>query len=298
MILLSIHSEHASKIISGEKIFEYRKVIPKQEVSHLALYSTAPVKRIVAVVDVSSCIVGSPTMVWKTTSFGSGISKRFFREYFSGRRAASAFSIGNVYEIEEPLPLYCLSGIKAPPQSYCYLNEQDTDKLLKNRAKIPSQEARMIFLGGVHGVGKGTICENIFSPAGYHCLSASKLITEKGRKTDHNKRVSDISVNQSVLISALKNKRKSNNRLLLDGHFTLINDKNIIEPINIEVFRSMNINQLFLVKATADEIAIRLKNRDNRKWKASFIDKFQKEEESHARYVAKDIGVPLRIIRG
>jgi len=298
MILLSIHPEHASNIISGEKIFEYRKLLPKQEVSHLALYSTFPVKRIVAVAEVIGCVIGSPTMVWSATSFGSGIPQRFFREYFHGRKAASAFSIGSVFEMKEPLPLSCLSGIKIPPQSYCYLNEQNTKKVLINRIKKASQKARMAFLGGVHGVGKGRVCESIFSPAGYNCLSASALIAEQGRKTDYNKRVSSVSVNQSVLISALENKLKSSNRLLLDGHFTLISDKNIIEPIDIEVFRSMKINQLFLVKGRADEISIRLKNRDNRKWKTSFIDKFQKEEESHARYVAKDIGVSLRIIRG
>lgn len=298
MILLSIHPEHASNIISGEKIFEYRKVVPNKEVSYLALYSTSPVKRIVAVADVSDCVTGSPTKVWNTTSFGSAISQRFFREYFYGRRVASAFSIGKVYEIKEPLPLSRLSGIKAPPQSYCYLNEENTKKVLRHRNKIASQETRMVFLGGVHGVGKGTVCESMFSPAGYNCLSASLLISEQGRKTDHNKRVSSVSVNQSILISALENKLKSSNRLLLDGHFTLINDKNIIEPIDIEVFRSMNISQLFLVKGRADEITMRLRNRDNRKWETSFVEKFQKEEESHARYVAKDIGVPLRIIRG
>jgi len=297
-ILISIHPEYASSIISGEKIFEYRKVVPKQDVSHLVLYCTAPVKRILAVADVLDCVVGSPTKVWNTTSIGSGISQRFFREYFYGRRTASAFAIGNVYEMREPLALSSLAGIRVPPQSYCYLDDLNTKKVLKNRARVPSQNSRMVFIGGVHGAGKGTVCEKIFTPAGYHCVSASSLIADQGRKTDHNKRVISVSVNQSVLIEALEKKMKNNNRLLLDGHFTLINDQENIEPIDIEVFRAMKVSQLFLVKGRADEISVRLRNRDNRKWNTSFIDRFQKEEENHARYVAKDLGIPLRILRG
>lgn len=296
-ILISIHPEYVSKIISGEKIFEYRKILPKQKISHLVFYCTAPVKRILAIADVLGCIVGSPTKVWNTTSIGSGISRLFFREYFYGRRVASAFIIGNVYEMKEPIALSSLAGIRVPPQSYCYLDDLNLNKILKLQARVPSQNSRMVFMGGVHGVGKSIICKKIFTPAGYHCVSASSLIADQGKKTDDNKRVINVSANQSVLIKALKNKIKNYNRLLLDGHFTLINDQGNIEPIDIDVFRSMKINQLFFVKGRADEISVRLKNRDDKKWNASFIDMFQKEEENHARYIAKNLSIPFRILR-
>lgn len=42
-VLISIHPEHVANILSGVKIFEYRKVIPVHEVSHLVLYCTPPV---------------------------------------------------------------------------------------------------------------------------------------------------------------------------------------------------------------------------------------------------------------
>lgn len=298
MVLMSIHLEHALNIIRGEKIFEYRRILPKGDVSHIALYATSPTKKIVAIAEVTGSITGSPTKVWNITSFGSGITHKYYKEYFTGRKFAGALSIGRVYELKTPLELSQLSGVKNPPQSYCYLDDSNAKIINKNRKRAISQRPRMIFMGGVHGAGKGTVCDRVFSPAGYHCVTASELIAEQGKKTDDNKRVSSVADNQAILMDALENKSKSHRRLLLDGHFTLINKKNMIEPIDIEVFRSMRISQLLLVKGKVDKIVSRLQARDNRKWKASFIEHFQKEEEIHARYVAKNLGVPLRIIRG
>lgn len=298
MVLMSIHPEHASNIIRGEKIFEYRKVLPKGDVSHIALYATSPTKKVVAIAEVTGFISGSPTKVWNVTSFGSGITLKYYKEYFGGRKSAGALSIGRVYELKKPLELSQLSGVKIPPQSYCYLDDSNAKVINENRKRTVSQCPRTIFMGGVHGAGKGTVCDRVFSPAGYHCVTASELIAEQGRKTDDNKRVSSVADNQSVLVDALENKSKSHRRLLLDGHFTLINKENMIEPIDIDVFRSMKISQLLLVKGKIDEIVSRLQARDDSKWKAAFIENFQKEEETHARYVAKNLGVPLRIIRG
>lgn len=295
-VLISIHPEHVDNILGGRKIFEYRKVIPSQDVSHLVLYSTAPVMKIVAVAEVVGAIVGSPTRVWNATSFGSGITRRFFREYFAGRRSASAFALGSVHELGEPLDLSSLAGIKAPPQSFCYLDDDDMGLILDNLSPVPSVASRMIFVGGIHGVGKSTICRDVFALMGYKCVTASSLIAEDGRKTDHNKCVDRVSDNQSVLLQSLSNAKLKYVRLLIDGHFTLINKQGEVEPIDIEVFRAMKLNQLILIKGQPDQIAVRLKARDGKVWGKSFLSKFQEEEEAHARCVAKNIGVPLRII--
>jgi len=295
-VLISIHPEHVANILGGRKIFEYRKVIPSQDVSLLVLYSTAPVMKIVAVAEVLGRIVGSPTHVWNTTSFGAGICRKFFREYFSGQRQASALSLGRVYELTSPLDLSSLSGVKVPPQSFSYINGNDIGLILDNRLSTPSVESHMVFLGGIHGVGKSTICNEIFEGVGYQCVSASSLISAYGRKTDLNKRVDHIEDNQLVLLEALNKAKAKNWRLLLDGHFTLINGQGEVEPIDVEVFRAMRPNQLILIKGKPDEIAERLQSRDKKSWSKSFLSKFQKAEEAHARYVAKSIGVPLRII--
>jgi predicted transcriptional regulator/adenylate kinase len=295
-VLMSIHPEHVANIIGGRKIFEYRKVLPSDDVSLLVLYSTSPVMKIVAVAEVIGRVVGSPTHVWNTTAFGAGISRKFFREYFSGQRQAKAFSLGRIFELSPPLDLSSLSEAKVPPQSFSYINGDDLSFILNNSVSTPSVEFQMLFMGGIHGVGKSTICSEIFEGYGYKCVSASSLISAYGRKSDNDKRVDQIDENQSVLLEALNQAKAKNWRLLLDGHFTLINGQGVVEPIDIEVFRAMKPNQLILIKTKPDEIANRLQSRDKKSFTISFLSQFQEAEEAHARYVAKNLGLPLRIM--
>jgi predicted transcriptional regulator len=134
-VLISIHSEHIAGILSGAKVFEYRKVMPTQDVSHLVLYCTAPTQRVVAVVEVVRCLVGSPSRIWTDTAFGSGITRRFYRDYFSGRKNAGAFELGNVYVLPSPLELSTLTSCKVAPQSFCYLNAGDTKMIVKGASE-------------------------------------------------------------------------------------------------------------------------------------------------------------------
>src|SRR5690554_6448798 len=113
-VLMSIHPEHVSNILSGRKVFEYRRIIPNKKITHLVIYCTSPVKKVVAVAEVLDCLVGSPSRVWEKTSYGSGITRQFFRDYFSGRKSASAFLLGNVFEMKQPIDLDCLTGKKVP----------------------------------------------------------------------------------------------------------------------------------------------------------------------------------------
>ena len=68
-VLISIHPEHIDNIMSGKKVFEYRKILPKHDILFLVLYCTAPVKKITAVAEVLGRVVGSPAHVWNVTSF-------------------------------------------------------------------------------------------------------------------------------------------------------------------------------------------------------------------------------------
>ena len=60
MILLSIHPEYVEKIVSKVKTFEFRKLTPKDFNldPRIAIYSTRPMCRIVAYVEVSRILSG------------------------------------------------------------------------------------------------------------------------------------------------------------------------------------------------------------------------------------------------
>lgn len=294
-VLISIHPEHVARILAGTKVFEYRKAVPTQDVSHLVLYSTSPIKKVVAVAKVVGCLVGSPSKIWTDTAYGSGITRKFYQGYFSGYGKAVAFELGNIFELSSPLELSVLTSCKASPRSFCYLNDSDTNMILKKAGSIPTIPPSLIFVGGVHGVGKTTICQNVFAPLGYRCMMASSLIVAHGHRINKNKRANNVPGNQAALVEQLVVEKSRHNRLLLDGHFTLLNGEGRIEPIDISVFQDMHPSLLILIKGNAVEIVKRLEARDGRRWSQQFVASFQTEEEKYAQHVSNTLGVPLKI---
>lgn len=119
-ILISINPEHVENIISGIKKYEYRKLAAKQDISSIIIYVTTPVKRVVAEAEIIDVLMLPPEELWKETKEASGISKKFFDEYFKGREVAYAYKLGVIKVYDEPKSLLDY-GVKAAPQSFVYL---------------------------------------------------------------------------------------------------------------------------------------------------------------------------------
>ena len=122
MALMSIKPIYVTKILSGLKRFEYRKVPCKQKIDKIIIYSTAPVKKVVGEVEVIEVLCDTPTRIWEKTNVNSGISKEFFDQYFNGCQIAIAYALGKVTEYELPKEL-AEFGVKSAPQSFVYINE-------------------------------------------------------------------------------------------------------------------------------------------------------------------------------
>lgn len=119
-ILISINPKHVANIINGTKKFEYRKVAAKQDISSILIYETSPVKRVVAEAKIVDVLILSPNELWEETKEYSGITKKFFDEYFEGRNIAYAYKLGKVKVYKNPKSLLEY-GIKSAPQSFVYL---------------------------------------------------------------------------------------------------------------------------------------------------------------------------------
>ena len=119
-LLMSINPQHVRGILSGTKQFEYRKVKCKKSVDSIVIYSTSPIMKVVAEVEVTGIIEGSPQNVWNSTCFGAGIDKSFFDEYYKGKDFAVAYKLGHITKFHEPLHLADF-GIKTAPQSFVYI---------------------------------------------------------------------------------------------------------------------------------------------------------------------------------
>ncbi len=120
--LLSIKPEFVEKILSGEKLFEYRKAIFKRpEVKSVVIYSTMPEGLIVGEFEIGEILAKHPEDLWEQTKDASGINKQFFDQYFLDREVAYAIEIKEFKRYETPINPYEIeAGFKAP-QSFKYI---------------------------------------------------------------------------------------------------------------------------------------------------------------------------------
>lgn len=119
-ILISINPKYVEKILSGEKKFEYRTRVTKQQVDTLIIYATKPIMKVVAEVEILGVIAASPEELWNQTKNQSGITKSFFEEYFKDKQVAYAYRLGEVKVYERPKSLLGF-GLKMAPQSFAYV---------------------------------------------------------------------------------------------------------------------------------------------------------------------------------
>jgi len=119
-VLLSIKPQYVSLILSGQKRFEYRTRIPKENITKIIIYSSYPIKKVVAEVAVKSILTLSPEALWNQTSAFGGITKKSFDAYFKDRKTAYAYELGEVVIYKEPKKLSSF-GFKTAPQSFMYV---------------------------------------------------------------------------------------------------------------------------------------------------------------------------------
>lgn len=120
-ILLSIKPEFVKKIFSGEKRYEFRKVIFKnKDIKTVVIYASSPVSKIVGEFTISTIIKDSPETIWELTKDYAGITEDFFKRYFKGKNKACAIEVKRCIQYQSPIELNEI-GVKRAPQSFMYL---------------------------------------------------------------------------------------------------------------------------------------------------------------------------------
>lgn len=125
-VLLSLHSEYWDLIKNGQKTIEVRKVAPKQ-VSfpfRVIVYVTGGVG-VVGKFDCDSIIRKREYMPTILVN-GSCLTEEELLYYSRGRGLCGwHVQEGSVCEYEMPIPLELATGLKRPPQSWCYLRKTE-----------------------------------------------------------------------------------------------------------------------------------------------------------------------------
>lgn len=120
-ILLSIKPEYVDRILAGTKKYEYRKRLARSDSSVLLVYSTSPVMKVVAKVEILGTICAAPSTLWEQTKSNAGISRKIYREYFHGCKTAYAYKLGKVEIFDPPRDLLDYN-ITLAPQSFSYVD--------------------------------------------------------------------------------------------------------------------------------------------------------------------------------
>jgi adenylate kinase len=158
---------------------------------------------------------------------------------------------------------------------------------------------KVIFVAGVHAVGKSTACNVLTEKLGIPNFRASQII--KGEQSsavdESSKLVADVAENQRLLIQGVRKILEKGN-LLLDGHFTMRRKSDgDIETIHVDVFRELQICGVLLYTDEPGEISKRMHARDGVLQPVEMLQSHQDAEVAHAKHVVATLAIPLVILQ-
>lgn len=121
-ILLSIKPKYAEKILNGEKLYEFRRVIFKSPtVTKVVIYASSPISKVIGEFDIEHVLSMEIEALWNKTMEHSGIDKEFYDSYFDGKDVGHAIKVKHAQRYPEHRELHEYD-IKYPPQSFAYLS--------------------------------------------------------------------------------------------------------------------------------------------------------------------------------
>ncbi|MGR3319723.1 MAG: ATP-binding protein [Candidatus Anammoxibacter sp.] len=161
-------------------------------------------------------------------------------------------------------------------------------------AKEQNMDNKIIFVGGIHGVGKTSLCAKLTNRMGVDYFSASQLI--KKLKIDHcdnkNKAVKDIGNNQELLLTAIGQYVDKNSATILDGHFCLLNSNHEITQISKETFEDISPIAIIVLYDSILNISSKITNRDGVSYDINLLSSFQSEEIKYSTDIAGQLQIP------
>lgn len=164
----------------------------------------------------------------------------------------------------------------------------------------------LIFVGGIHGVGKTTLSRRVATLLGVEHVTAGDLIRAAAAPADilsggvGGKAVPDVNANQGRLLRGLRTYRAGRQAagtqtlgLLLDGHFCLFNLAEQVTEVPFAVFDALQPVAVLLVEADPRTVARRLVVRDGDAVTVETLRALAASECARALSVATRLHVPL-----
>lgn len=155
-------------------------------------------------------------------------------------------------------------------------------------------DKNIIFIGGIHGVGKTTLCKKITEKSHIKHYSAGQLIKmlKNGDGDIRDKGVKNINSNQDLLVAAIDQYLDKSTFAILDGHFCLLNTKHEINRIPKEAFEAISPIAIITLHDAVTNIENKIMRRDGIKYNVNLLSSFQNEEIIYSADIADYLGIP------
>ena len=152
----------------------------------------------------------------------------------------------------------------------------------------------VILLAGIYGVGKSTLGEALSQRQGIPFYSAGDLISHvNGETYGANKAVVDKVGNQDILAMQIERLLEQNDRILLAGHFCIVNKHGEVDRLPRDAFKNLRLDKIILLEAEERQIMDHLRARDAKKYSPELVAALMKTEREMAYEVSAELNCPI-----
>jgi len=173
------------------------------------------------------------------------------------------------------------------------MNQKGDMEFLDLLKKLPKEVSCLgtLFIAGVYGVGKSTLCSQLSKELNIPTFSAGDLISAvNGEQYGANKVVSDKISNQNILAVEVHKQLQIHPKILLAGHFCIFNRENQVECLPEDIYSKLNIIHILLLEGSTEKILGNLSTRDHRVYTYDQISELKKTERIMAQKISTLIG--------
>lgn len=165
--------------------------------------------------------------------------------------------------------------------------------------------SQLIAFAGLSGVGKTTFIRKLSLEMDFLHLEASQVIKQQISEakevipTSEQLRLGNLDHNQILLIRGVQKEVALHNKLtILDCH-TVIDGKNGLETVSVDVFAGLEISHILFLEDDAQNIVARRstdKTRVRPSLSASTVSEHQQLARQHAEFISASLNVPIDIL--
>lgn len=155
-----------------------------------------------------------------------------------------------------------------------------------------------IFIAGVYGVGKSTLCSFLSEKLQIPAFSAGDLISAiNGEQYGANKAVADKENNQVLLAECVRELNHKNGQIILAGHFCIFKVNNDIEVLPESVYSALDITRIILLESDIQTIMANLRRRDGKDYSEKSVSTLIEKERAQSERISKQLKCQLDIYK-